>query len=74
MNHDLEGRLAQLQRDNLQSSEQVAVLTQQLSTAQQEAQLANRLLEETRAQLEDVHEQHEENVRNTSLSCNHIRV
>lgn len=62
MNHDLEARLAQLQRDNLQSSEQVALLTQQLSTAQQEAQLANKLLEETRTQLEDIQKQHEENV------------
>ena len=62
MNHDLEARLAQLQRDNLQSSEQLTLLTQQLSTAQQEAQLANRLLEETRAKLQDSQKQHQENV------------
>ena len=62
MNHDLEARLAQLQTENLQSSEQLTLLTQQLSTAQQEAQLANRLLEETRTKLQDSQKQHQENV------------
>ena len=62
MNHDLEARLAQLQSENLQSSEQLSLLTQQLSTAQREAQLANRLLEETRAKLQDSQKQHQENV------------
>ena len=62
MNLDLEARLAQLQSDNLQSSEQVALLTQQLAAAQQEAQVANRLLEETRAKLQDAQKQHEVNV------------
>ena len=66
MNLDLEARL---QSDNLQSSEQVALLTQQLSTAQQEAQVANRLLEETRAQLQDMQKQHQENV---SLECSFL--
>ena len=62
MNLDLEARLAQLQSDNLQSSEQVALLTQQLAAAQQEAQVTNRLLEETRAKLQDAQKQHEVNV------------
>ena len=62
MNLDLEARLAQLQSDNLQSSEQVVLLTQQLAAAQQEAQVTNRLLEETRAKLQDVQKQHEVNV------------
>ena len=66
MNLDLEARL---QSDNLQSSEQVALLTQQLSTAQQEAQVANRLLEETRAQLQDAQKQRQENV---SLECSFL--
>lgn len=70
MNLDLEARL---QSDNLQSSEQLALLTQQLSTAQQEAQVANRLLEEARAQLQDMQKQHQENVSlgvcSTFISC-----
>jgi hypothetical protein len=59
MNLDLEARL---QSDNLQSGEQLALLTQQLSTAHQEAQLANRLLQETREQLQDMQKQNQENV------------
>ena len=66
MNLDLEARL---QSDNLQSSERVALLTQQLSTAQQEAEVANRLLEETRAQLQDMQKQRQENV---SLGCSFL--
>ena len=66
MNLDLEARL---QSDNLQSSEQVALLTQQLSTAQQEAEVAKRLLEETRAQLQDMQKQCQENV---SLGCSFL--
>ena len=62
MNHDLEARLAQLEKDNLHFTEQVASLTGQLSTAQQEGQLANRLLEEARNQLEDRERQQNENV------------
>ena len=62
MNHDLEARLAQLLMDNQHFTEQVATLTQQLSTAQREAQLANRLLEEARVQKEEVEKQHDDKV------------
>lgn len=63
MSQDLEARLAQLDTEKVQYAEQVASLTEQLSQAKQEAELANRLLGESRTQIEQMKkQQHTENV------------
>ena len=73
MNRDLEARLVQLQNDNLQLGEEVSSLTIQLSTSQQEAQLADRQLEEVKIQLEEHHKQHENTVwQDTDMCIYHI--
>ena len=63
MSQDLEARLAKLDTEKVQYAEQVTSLTEQLSQAKQEAELANRLLEESRTQMEQMKKhQHAENV------------
>lgn len=61
MSQDLNARLVQLDTEKIQHAEQLTSLTEQLSLAKQEAELANRLLEESRTQVEQMkNQQHTE--------------
>ena len=72
LNQDFESKLAELEAEKTSYTEREASLSEQLSQAEQEIELANRLLEESRAQIEEMKKRHAEKVRDSLVTCIHV--
>ena len=72
LNQDFESKLAELEAEKTSYMEREASLSEQLSQAEQEIELANRLLEESRAQIEEMKKRHAEKVCDSLVTCIHV--